>query len=155
MFESVDRSFAGPLPDSSVDKAIATAVIALAHSLDMRVVAEGVETNAQTEMRRDLGCDEMQGHLLSRPLPVAALAEWLLLRTREEQQRKLSLARNSGDALPRMRLHNRGAATAASGQGLSLSMPGADRVPEPAMSASLESERWTMLWQYRSACCKA
>jgi diguanylate cyclase (GGDEF)-like protein/PAS domain S-box-containing protein len=99
----VDRSFVSSLPDSGEDKAIANAVIALAHSLEMSVVAEGVETHAQAKMLRDMGCDEIQGYLLSRPLPAAALAEWLTLRTREEQQRKLSLG-GPGDGLQKMKL---------------------------------------------------
>jgi EAL domain-containing protein (putative c-di-GMP-specific phosphodiesterase class I) len=100
----VDRSFVSSLPESGEDKAIATAVIALARSLDMSVVAEGVETLAQAEMLRDLGCDEMQGYLLSRPLPATALVDWLKLRLRDEQQRKLGLASGPGESLPRMTL---------------------------------------------------
>ena len=98
----VDRSFVSSLPGSSDDKAITTAVIALARGLDMSVVAEGVETVAQADLLRQLGCDEMQGYLLSRPLPAADLADWLNKRLRDEAQRKLSLGGPLGDTLPRM-----------------------------------------------------
>jgi EAL domain-containing protein (putative c-di-GMP-specific phosphodiesterase class I) len=50
------------------DAAIVKAIITLGHSLGMLVVAEGVETQPQFELLRDLGCDEAQGFLLSRPV---------------------------------------------------------------------------------------
>jgi EAL domain-containing protein (putative c-di-GMP-specific phosphodiesterase class I) len=56
----IDRSFVQSLPDDSEDVAIATAVIALGRSMQMTVVAEGVETQAQAEVLRRLGCHEMQ-----------------------------------------------------------------------------------------------
>jgi diguanylate cyclase (GGDEF)-like protein/PAS domain S-box-containing protein len=74
----VDRSFVGQIPQDTEDCAIATAVIALGHSLHMRVVAEGVETQEQADFLRGLGCDEIQGWLLSRALPSPELAGWLL-----------------------------------------------------------------------------
>jgi predicted signal transduction protein with EAL and GGDEF domain len=73
----IDRSFVNELPHDAEDCAIATAVVALGRSLQMKVVAEGVETAAQADYLRQLGCDEMQGYLLSRPLPAAELAPWL------------------------------------------------------------------------------
>jgi len=80
----IDRSFVQSLPDDSEDVAIATAVIALGRSMGMNVVAEGVETQAQAETLRRLGCDEMQGYLLGRPMPAADLASWLQARLRAE-----------------------------------------------------------------------
>jgi diguanylate cyclase (GGDEF)-like protein/PAS domain S-box-containing protein len=73
----IDRSFVNGLPDDADDTAITAAVIAMAHSLGLQVVAEGVETTAQmTELRR-LGCDEAQGYLLGRPMPADELAQRL------------------------------------------------------------------------------
>ncbi len=65
----VDRSFIRSLPDDPEDCAITQAIVAMAHSLELRVVAEGVEHIRQKEFLAHLGCDEMQGYLLSRPLP--------------------------------------------------------------------------------------
>ena len=73
----IDRSFVREITNSEEDHAIATAVVALGHSLDLKIVAEGVETLHQADCLRALGCDEIQGYLLSRPLPAAQLIEWL------------------------------------------------------------------------------
>ena len=83
----IDRSFVSQLPDDAEDAAIATAVVALGKSLDMKVVAEGVETEAQAQFLRDLGCSEMQGWLLSRALPAADLGRQLKLWHREHLAR--------------------------------------------------------------------
>lgn len=61
----VDRSFVEDLPGDLESAAIAQAIIVMAHSLRMRVVAEGVETEAQLRFLRGEGCDEMQGHHFS------------------------------------------------------------------------------------------
>jgi EAL domain-containing protein (putative c-di-GMP-specific phosphodiesterase class I) len=59
------------LGDDPDDTAIATAIISLARSLGMRVVAEGVETRRQLDELRRLGCDRAQGYLFARPAPPA------------------------------------------------------------------------------------
>jgi len=79
----LDRSFVVGLPQDSDDVSIARAVITMAHSLGLRVVAEGVETEAQRDFLVEHGCDEMQGYLLSRPLAAADCEPWL----RERSQR--------------------------------------------------------------------
>ncbi|MGH9805842.1 MAG: EAL domain-containing protein, partial [Terriglobia bacterium] len=53
--------------------AIVRAIADLAHNLDMRVIAEGVETAEQRDQARMLGCTEMQGYLISHPLPAAEI----------------------------------------------------------------------------------
>ena len=68
-----DRSFVRDVPDDSDDVAILAATISMAHNLNLRVVAEGVETDAQLEFLRAQGCDELQGFLISRPLDAASL----------------------------------------------------------------------------------
>lgn len=68
----IDKSFIAGTPTDSTDLAIVKAIIALAHSLELRVVAEGVETASQRNELRSLGCDIFQGYLCSRPLPAAS-----------------------------------------------------------------------------------
>jgi predicted signal transduction protein with EAL and GGDEF domain len=63
--------------DSETDRAIVEAVIALAHGLHISVVAEGIETEAQFELLRALGCDVGQGYLFARPLPAAEAGQLL------------------------------------------------------------------------------
>jgi EAL domain-containing protein (putative c-di-GMP-specific phosphodiesterase class I) len=70
----IDRSFVSGLPLDRDDAAITRAVIVLAHSLDMRVVAEGVETSSQLSFLVEAGCDEVQGFLLGRPMGPEHLA---------------------------------------------------------------------------------
>lgn len=73
----VDKSFISGLPSDGADHAIVSAVIAIARELNMRVTAEGVETVEQLHMLRRLGCDEIQGYLFSRPLPVTEFSALL------------------------------------------------------------------------------
>jgi len=73
----VDRSFIRNLPDSEQDRAITTAIVAMAKTLGLKVVAEGVETAEQEAFLRGIGCDESQGYHFSRPVPPDEFA-WLL-----------------------------------------------------------------------------
>jgi diguanylate cyclase (GGDEF)-like protein/PAS domain S-box-containing protein len=71
----IDRAFIGDLESSRHSMAIVRAVIDLGHNLDVPVLAEGVETNAQHASLVREGCDEVQGYLTGRPLPIADYAE--------------------------------------------------------------------------------
>lgn len=73
----IDRSFVRDLPQDSEDQAIAQAIISMGKALGMTVVAEGVENVEQEAFLRSHGCDEMQGFLISRPLPARQMAELL------------------------------------------------------------------------------
>jgi diguanylate cyclase (GGDEF)-like protein/PAS domain S-box-containing protein len=64
----LDRSFVSDLPHDNDDKAIAMAVISLGHQLNLKVMAEGIETQEQFIFLRDNGCDEMQGDYFSKPV---------------------------------------------------------------------------------------
>jgi EAL domain-containing protein (putative c-di-GMP-specific phosphodiesterase class I) len=71
----IDRSFVRGLPGDDDDSAITQAVIAMAHSLGLGVVAEGVETEAQHAALRRMGCDQAQGYYFGRPMPAEELAQ--------------------------------------------------------------------------------
>lgn len=73
----IDRAFVKELGIDQDDTAIVRAVIALARSLRLTVVAEGVETAAQLGFLREAGCDQAQGYFISRPLGVAAFEAWM------------------------------------------------------------------------------
>jgi len=75
----LDRSFVCDLPDDEDDKAIATAVVLLAHELKLKVLAEGVENEEQHRFLRRCGCDEMQGYYFSRPLEARDMEKFLKL----------------------------------------------------------------------------
>ncbi len=65
----IDRSFVRDVDSNATDAAIATAIIAMGNSLDLKVIAEGVETEGQFAFLKEKLCDEVQGYLISRPLP--------------------------------------------------------------------------------------
>ncbi len=73
----IDRAFVRDTPHNTQDCAIVRAVIALAHGLGLNAVAEGVESQAQLDFLAAHGCEDVQGDLLSPPLPAPALAAWL------------------------------------------------------------------------------
>ena len=70
----IDRSFVDGVPGGEQDAQIARAIIAMAHSLNLAVIAEGVETQEQLDFLREHGCDEVQGYLLGKPMPAAEFA---------------------------------------------------------------------------------
>ena len=65
----IDRLFVRQLTRKADDAAIVTAIIAMAHSLNLEVIAEGVETHEQLEILKNYHCDKIQGYLISRPVP--------------------------------------------------------------------------------------
>jgi len=73
----VDRTFVMDLPDDTDDAELAAAIVGMAHGLRCRVVAEGIETDAQLDFLRQQRCDEGQGFLFSRPMSAAACGAWL------------------------------------------------------------------------------
>ena len=73
----IDKSFIDGLLANENDKAVTGAVISLAQKLNLRVIAEGVETDAQAMYLRSLNCDEMQGYLFSKPIPAQGIEEML------------------------------------------------------------------------------
>ncbi|NVO16563.1 MAG: EAL domain-containing protein [Rhodoplanes sp.] len=73
----IDRVFVRDVLTDPEDKAIAEAIVALGKALDLTIVAEGVETEAQEAFLRERACDEMQGFLFSRPLPADELAAFV------------------------------------------------------------------------------
>ncbi len=69
----IDRSFITGIAESRDAEAIVTSIIAMAHAVDLTVIAEGVESAEQLELLRALGCDQAQGYYLGRPVPAAEL----------------------------------------------------------------------------------
>jgi EAL domain len=76
----------------SIHGAIIAAIIAMAHGLDVRVTAEGVETKGQMEALRKPGCDEFQGYLLSKPLPTGEFAAHFLAPARKKVRKAAASA---------------------------------------------------------------
>ena len=72
----IDRSFVTDLAGNADARAIVDAVIKLAHAIGLKVVAEGVETEAQRDVLLELGCDEFQGYLFAKPMSARALLLW-------------------------------------------------------------------------------
>jgi EAL domain-containing protein (putative c-di-GMP-specific phosphodiesterase class I) len=74
----IDRSFIQDIPTDRDSMAIAKAIAAMGGSLDLKVIAEGIETEEQLAFVREHGCDEAQGYLFSRPVPVNEMREYFV-----------------------------------------------------------------------------
>ncbi len=85
----IDRSFVDGINKNHANATMVSAMTVMAHCLGLRVVAEGVETEEELGFLRETGCNEIQGYLISKPLPSAAMTEWIGLFSR------YSLASNS------------------------------------------------------------
>ena len=73
----IDRSFVRDLPESQVARSIAQAIVSMGRSLDMRVVAEGVETIQQAQFLESIWCQHAQGYLYCKPLPADEFVSWV------------------------------------------------------------------------------
>ena len=81
----IDQRFVHGLEQNRNDEAITLAIIALSHSIGLRVIAEGVETVAQYEFLKTHGCEEAQGYLISRPLEEPELRSWWMMQEEEDR----------------------------------------------------------------------
>ncbi|MDP8985618.1 MAG: EAL domain-containing protein [Pseudomonadota bacterium] len=90
----IDRSFIGEFTTNAADASIVRAIISLAHSLRLKVVAEGVETVEQLQLLRELGCDQYQGFLCSPAVPPSEIEE--RLRPSPESARQPLAGRDGG-----------------------------------------------------------
>jgi len=91
----IDKSFVHDITCDPDNASIARAILAMAHSLRMKVIAEGVETLAQLEYLRGHGCDEMQGYYFSRPVPAAELPGLMLKRLQLQMPEEAAATRGN------------------------------------------------------------
>lgn len=80
----IDQGFVSNIEQDSENAAIVVAVIAMAEGMDMKVIAEGVETDGQLTFLKNKRCNEVQGYFLSKPLPTAQTGEFLMKQLRED-----------------------------------------------------------------------
>jgi EAL domain-containing protein (putative c-di-GMP-specific phosphodiesterase class I) len=92
----IDRSFIAELGESDDCMAIIRAIARLGSSLGIRTTAEGVETEKQLEVLRGEGCTEMQGYLLSRPMPASDIAKFLTSHSDGGQEGDMGCAKGRG-----------------------------------------------------------
>ena len=88
----IDRSFVVRMRDAGVPRNIVAMIVSLAHTLNLRVVAEGVEDDEQVRLLRELGCDQIQGFFVSRPVPPEDVDAMLSSGSRTSLRKKLSAA---------------------------------------------------------------
>lgn len=79
----IDQTFITDINDDKYDEKIVTSVIAMAHALGMEVTAEGVETEAQYNLLKELSCDHVQGYLLSQPIDAESITDLLKKNSKE------------------------------------------------------------------------
>jgi len=84
----IDRSFIVAMANGERNCAVVGSIFSMAHALDLRVVGEGIETDEQPETMARLGCDELQGYLISRPLPADQISAFLLHQRSERERRR-------------------------------------------------------------------
>ena len=77
----IDKSFITNMMSDKQNKAIVHTTIELAHHMNLRVVAEGIEDEDTLRQLSEMGCEEAQGYCLSKPVPSAELIDWLENRT--------------------------------------------------------------------------
>jgi EAL domain-containing protein (putative c-di-GMP-specific phosphodiesterase class I) len=94
----IDRSFVADINDDPDDAAIVRAIIALGHSLDLKIVAEGVTTQAQLRFLQAESCDAIQGYLMSPAVPAAAFRELLQRAATSFAERQLETRRSASQA---------------------------------------------------------
>jgi EAL domain-containing protein (putative c-di-GMP-specific phosphodiesterase class I) len=87
----IDQSFVRGVDQIPVNASILRAITALAKSLSLHVVAEGVETEAELNVVRECGCDESQGYLHSRPMPAERFAAWLQMHSPRQELVQLAM----------------------------------------------------------------
>jgi EAL domain-containing protein (putative c-di-GMP-specific phosphodiesterase class I) len=100
-FVKIDRSFVTNITSSKEDAALVNAIIVMAHGLNLRVVAEGVETKGQLDHLSKQGCDELQGYYFSRPVPAEEFAAML------REHKRLIFAKKLGVKKPGRGVHPR------------------------------------------------
>ena len=73
----IDRQFIKDLPEDTDSLAIVKTIVELANSIKARLIAEGVETEAQAKLLAELNCDYLQGYLFAKPMPTEELVNWI------------------------------------------------------------------------------
>ncbi|WP_084396171.1 putative bifunctional diguanylate cyclase/phosphodiesterase [Henriciella aquimarina] len=94
----IDKSFVEDIDHNDDSRAITQATLELARALNMTCTAEGVETESQKQFLTEIGCDELQGFMISRPQPLEKLSHLFPVLTQQEADEALATKRASGDA---------------------------------------------------------